>query len=143
MSNDLSFLRLLIVDDEPAITRLLTMLLADANVTQVTAAKSGKEARNFLEFRRNEFDIVICDWNMPDLTGLDLLKWVRTQEPKLPFIMVTSRGDLDSVKSAARHGVSDYLLKPFKREQLHSKLHQQARTLIAASGRNKVFVWPT
>jgi len=143
MANDLSFLRVLIVDDEPAITRLLTMLLADANVTQVTAAKSGKEARNFLEFRRNEVDMVICDWNMPDLTGFDLLKWVRTQDPKMPFIMVTSRGDLDSVKSAARHGVSDYLLKPFKREQLHSKLHQQLKALAGSGTRNKVFVWPT
>lgn len=132
MAVDLSFLRVLVVDDEPAITKLLRMLLADFEVTRVTMAHSGKEAKRFLEFRADEVDLIICDWNMPDVSGLDLLKSVRGSGSEMPFIFVTSRRDLDSVKLARDHGVSDYLLKPFKSEQLRQKLVLHAKNLLAA-----------
>ena len=130
MAVDLSFLRVLVVDDEAAITKLVRMLLADFDVTRVTVAKSGSEAKTFLEFRADEIDVVICDWNMPDLTGLDLLKWVRGTGSRMPFIFLTSRSDLESVRIARDHGVSDYLLKPFKSGQLRQKLILQARNLL-------------
>ena len=130
MAVDLSFLRVLVVDDEAAITKLVRMLLADFDVTRVTVSKSGMEAKRFLEFRGEEIDIVICDWNMPDLSGLDLLKWVRGTGSSMPIIFLTSRSDLESVKVARDHGVSDYLLKPFKSGQLRQKLILQARNLL-------------
>ena len=132
MAIDLSFIRVLVVDDEVAITKLVRMLLADFEVTRVTVAKSGTEAKTFLEFRAEEVDIVICDWNMPDLSGLELLKWVRETGSSMPFIFLTSRSDLESVQMARDHGVSDYLLKPFKAGQLRQKLVLQAQSLLTA-----------
>ena len=122
MEIELSSLRILIVDDDPAITKLIRMLLIDFGVTQVTIAKTGAEAQQILSYRADEIDIIICDWNMPEVTGLDLLKWVRTSDSEIPFIFLTSRRDLESVKTARAHGVTDYLLKPFKSGQLHRKL---------------------
>ncbi len=122
MEVDFLSLRVLVVDDDPAIVKLLRMLLLDFGVTKVTLAKSGKEAQEVLQNRGDEIDFIICDWNMPDVSGMDLLKWVRASDPDLPFIFITSRGDLNSVEAARAQGVTDYLLKPFKSENLRQKL---------------------
>ena len=126
MAVDLSLLRILVVDDEEAITKLMRMLLADFGINRVTIAKSGAEARHYLQLSSGKVDLIICDWNMPELTGLDLLKWIRKSDPDVPFIILTSRRDLESVKTARDHGVSDYLLKPFTAEQLLNKLNLHA-----------------
>lgn len=141
MALDLSPLRVLVVDDEPAITKLISMLLADMGVTRVTISKTGQDAKWVLERRHARIDVVICDWNMPDLSGLDLLKWIRASDSKMPFIFVTSRGDLESVKTASQHGVSDYLLKPFQREQLYNKLVKQSQGLLTPKSPKSVVVW--
>ena len=141
MALDLSPLRVLVVDDEPAITKLVSMLLADMGVTRVTVAKTGQDAKWVLEREHSKIDVVICDWNMPEVSGLDLLQWIRSSDPKLPFIFVTSRGDIESVRTAGQHGVSDYLLKPFKREQLYAKLAKQSRGLLATKKPSSVVVW--
>lgn len=122
MTIDFTALRVLVVDDDAAITKLLRMLLLDFGVTRVTLAKSGQEAKEILQFRGDEFDYIICDWNMPELTGLELLKWVRAGDPDIPFVFLTSRGDLGSVETAQSQGVTDYLLKPFRSEDLRHKL---------------------
>jgi len=79
-------------------------------------------------------DMVICDWNMPKMNGLEVLQAVRNCEDTktLPFLMVTSSSELARVKEAASHGVSDYLIKPFKSLQLGQKVIQ----LISESTHN-------
>jgi YesN/AraC family two-component response regulator len=119
----------LIVDDEPSVTRLLKTLLSDMQVTQVFTAEDGREALNFLGEMGLGIDVIICDWNMPNMTGLDLLKQVRTVDNDVRFVMMTGRGDLDSVKVARDHGIDSYLRKPFSPEQLQKKLQTSCRGL--------------
>lgn len=128
---DLSDLTVLVVDDESSVTRLVRMMLSDMGVTQVFTAKNGKEALDLLgEFQEN-IDIVICDWNMPNISGIGLLKQIRTDDPDLPFLMLTARADIASVKDARDYGVTDYLRKPFSAETMKKKLTMHARSLAA------------
>ena len=129
---NLSDLTVLVVDDESSVTRLVRMMLSDMGVTQVFTAKNGKEALDLLgEFQEN-IDIVICDWNMPTISGIDLLRQIRTVDPDLPFLMLTARADMASVKDARDYGVTDYLRKPFSAETVQKKLTMHARRLAAA-----------
>jgi hypothetical protein len=70
------------------------------------------------------FDLVLCDWEMPEMSGLELLTWCRQQDnlKTMPFIMVTSRGDKENVIQAIQAGVSDFIGKPFTNEQLLTKV---------------------
>lgn len=128
---DLSDLTVLVVDDEIAVSRLVKMMLRDLDVTQVFTAKDGKEALELLGEMQESVNIVICDWNMPHVNGLEVLKQIRTVDPDLPFLMLTARADISSVKEARDHGVSDYLRKPFSAEQLKKKLTMHGRRLAA------------
>lgn len=82
----------------------------------------GVEGLKFME--SHPVDLVICDWNMPKISGLEVLQTVRSCEDTktLPFLMVTSSSELERVKSAVESGVSDYLIKPFKPAQFGQKV---------------------
>jgi hypothetical protein len=75
---------------------------------------------------RETFDLVLCDWEMPEMSGLELLTWCREQPhlKAMPFVMVTSRGDKENVVQAIQAGVSGYVSKPFTNEQLLNKVKQ-------------------
>ncbi|WP_312145904.1 response regulator, partial [Stutzerimonas kunmingensis] len=75
---------------------------------------------------RERFDLILCDWEMPEMSGLELLTWCRSQDSlkTTPFIMVTSRGDKENVVQAIQAGVSDFIGKPFSNEQLTSKVRK-------------------
>jgi CheY-like chemotaxis protein len=126
--NDLT---ILVVDDESSVTRLVRMMLSDMGVTQVFTAKNGKEALDLLGEFQEDIDIIICDWNMPTISGLDLLRQIRTVDPDLPFLMLTARADIASVKDARDYGVTDYLRKPFSAETMQKKITMHARSLAA------------
>ncbi|BAP42561.1 response regulator [Pseudomonas sp. 21LCFQ02] len=86
-------------------------------------AVNGRKAQVMLS--REAFDLILCDWEMPEMSGLELLEWCRQQENYLktvPFIMVTSRGDKENVVQAIQAGVSDFVGKPFTNEQLLTKV---------------------
>jgi len=113
----------LVVDDAPFIRDLIKKALrSHLPGLQIEEAVNGSKARQLLS--RVAFDLVLCDWEMPELSGLELLQWFRAQpgQEKTPFIMVTSRGDRDNVVQAIQAGVSDYVGKPFSNEQLISKV---------------------
>lgn len=115
----------LVVDDAPFIRDLIKKALRSYFPgLQIEEAVNGSKARQLLS--RSSFDLVLCDWEMPELSGLELLQWFRTQpgQEKTPFIMVTSRGDRDNVVQAIQAGVSDYVGKPFSNEQLISKVNK-------------------
>lgn len=85
---------------------------------------NGKKAQTIL--MRESFDLVLCDWEMPEMSGLELLTWCREQAhlKAMPFVMVTSRGDKENVVQAIQAGVSGYVSKPFTNEQLLNKVKQ-------------------
>ena len=76
------------------------------------------------ELKKNKVDLIISDWNMPNMTELEFLKAVRSDESfkKIPFVMVTAEGKKDNVMEAAKAGVSNYVVKPFTPETLEEKL---------------------
>ncbi|MBX8483275.1 response regulator [Pseudomonas cichorii] len=86
-------------------------------------AVNGRKAQTLLV--RETFDLILCDWEMPEMSGLELLAWCREQDSYLktvPFIMVTSRGDKENVVQAIQAGVTDFVGKPFTNEQLLTKV---------------------
>lgn len=119
----MSKLNVLVVDDAPFIRDLIKKGLRNLfpGLT-VDEAADGRRAQTMLGKQR--FDLILCDWEMPGMTGLELLSWFRAQPDHkgVPFIMVTSRGDKENVVQAIQAGVSDYMGKPFSNEQLAAKV---------------------
>lgn len=113
----------LIVDDAPFIRDLVKKALrGQFPGLQIEEAVNGRKAQQVLS--RQGFDLILCDWEMPEMSGLELLQWFRGQpgSEKTPFIMVTSRGDKENVIEAIQSGVSDYIGKPFTNDQLSAKV---------------------
>lgn len=119
----MSKVSVLVVDDAPFIRDLVKKCLRNYFPGIVIEdAVNGRKAQTLLS--RQAFDLVLCDWEMPEMSGLELLTWCRQQESMktLPFIMVTSRGDKENVVQAIQAGVSDFVGKPFTNEQLLTKV---------------------
>ncbi|MFA6020221.1 MAG: response regulator [Rhodospirillales bacterium] len=114
-------LRVLIVDDNEYILNLVKMVITDLGVADSFFARDAIEAMKVLESSAN-VNFVICDWNMPGLTGLEFLRKLRSDGNKIPFVMLTARADEGSVVQAKEIGVDAYLVKPFAPIQLEKKL---------------------
>jgi two-component system chemotaxis response regulator CheY len=115
-------IRVLIVDDNEYILRLIRMVVTDLGVAHSAIARDAVEAMKVLSGTNEGINLIICDWNMPGITGLEFLRKVRTDYPAMPFIMLTARSDEGSVVLAKEVGVSAYLVKPFSPLQLEKKL---------------------
>ena len=121
----MSKVSVLVVDDASFIRDLVKKCLRNYFPgIKIEDAVNGRKAQAILA--REPFDLVLCDWEMPEMSGLELLSWCRQQEnlKGLPFVMVTSRGDKDNVVQAIQAGVSGYVSKPFTNEQLLTKVKQ-------------------
>ncbi|NQD96965.1 response regulator, partial [Pseudomonas sp. CrR25] len=119
----MSKVSVLVVDDATFIRDLVKKGLRDHFPgVQIEEAINGRKAQQLLT--RLNIDLILCDWEMPELSGLELLSWCREQDAlkSIPFIMVTSRGDKDNVVQAIQAGVSDFIGKPFSNEQLVTKV---------------------
>jgi len=119
---------ILIVDDMTAIRTLVRTQLQTFELANSCEAEDGAQAWHLLEERyrkQSPLDIIICDWNMPKMSGLELLKRVRGDErfSKIPFIMLTAQNETEEVMAAIELGVSEYIIKPFNAEQLHKKMN--------------------
>lgn len=119
---DITWLNILVVEDEPQVMRTIREMLRDSGVTQSFSAKDGREALDFLRSYGETPHLVIADWNMPRMTGIELLTEVRTAGLDIAFLLLTGRADRESVIEAKQQGVSAYLKKPFSAEQLRTKL---------------------
>jgi two-component system, chemotaxis family, chemotaxis protein CheY len=100
-------------------------------VTQVFDAPDGRQALNFLDSAFDMVDVVICDWNMPHMTGVELLRQLRTVSPDTPFLMVSGRADKESIMEAKNSGVTAYIRKPFSVHQLEAKLRIMLQRMAA------------
>ncbi|WP_455884236.1 response regulator [Pseudomonas spelaei] len=121
----MSKVSVLVVDDASFIRDLVKKCLRNYFPgIKLEDAVNGKKAQTIL--MRETFDLVLCDWEMPEMSGLELLTWCREQPhlKAMPFVMVTSRGDKENVVQAIQAGVSGYVSKPFTNEQLLNKVKQ-------------------
>jgi len=121
----MSKVSVLVVDDASFIRDLVRKCLRNYFPgIRIEDAINGKKAQTLLT--KEVFDLVLCDWEMPEMSGLELLTWCREQDnlKTMPFVMVTSRGDKENVIQAIQAGVSGYVSKPFNNEQLLTKVKQ-------------------
>ncbi len=118
---DLS-IKILIVDDFATMRRILKNILKQLGFTNISEADDGSTALE--QLKKNQFDLIISDWNMPKMSGLDLLKSVRGMNEckDIPFLMVTAEAQKQNVIEAVQAGVSNYVVKPFTAEQISDKL---------------------
>ena len=119
----MSKVNVLIVDDASFIRDLMKKgLRSQFPGIQLEEAVNGRKAQQIIAAQG--FDLILCDWEMPEMSGLELLSWFRQQAEykAVPFIMVTSRGDKENVVQAIQAGVTDYIGKPFTQEQLITKV---------------------
>ena len=128
-----SRLRFLIVDDELHIRKIIKAVCTAMGVGDVIEAADGRSALEWLtsgkilrklEGNNRRFDLVICDWMMPEMTGIELLRSVRKNKnlTNIPFLMLTAENDRTKVLSAIEEGVSDYVVKPFTADVLEQKI---------------------
>ena len=115
-------MRVLVADDSSTMRKIILRSLQAEGITDITEAADGAEA--VAVFKPGEFDMVLTDWNMPGLTGLEVLQQIRAVDPKVPVIMVTTEAEKSRVLQAIQAGVTDYLVKPFTADTLREKLQK-------------------
>lgn len=132
MDTILSNLKILIVEDQPESRMALKNILDELGVREVFEADDGRAGVQFVGESGNGIDLVLCDWNMPVMSGIDFFRHVRGQGNAVPFLMITGRGDHNSVMEARSTGVNGYIRKPFSPQQIEAKLRILATRLKAA-----------
>jgi len=134
-------LRVLVVDDAAFVRDLVKKAVRDTYPgCEINEAVDGRKAITLLNQR--EINLVLCDWEMPEMSGIEVLEWMRADEryKKTPFMMITSRGDRDHVVKAVQSGVSDYIGKPFTRENFVAKVSKVvAKSLGIKPGEGPAF----
>lgn len=114
---------ILIVDDNKTMLRIVRNLLIQLNLNNIDEATDGKMALD--KAREKSFGLIISDWNMEPMTGLEFLKQLRAGNDPVkstPFIMVTAESKTDNIIAAKQAGVNNYIVKPFSAETLKSKI---------------------
>lgn len=115
-------MKILVVDDYKTMIRILTNLLKQLGFSDIEDASDGGAA--LLKLRNGSFDLIVSDWNMEPMTGLDLLREVRADAKMkdTAFLMVTAESKTENVIAAKEAGVNNYIVKPFNAETLKGKL---------------------
>ena len=115
-------MKILVVDDSATMRRIVSNVLSMLGFANITTAINGKEALQALG--SDDFDLVVSDWKMEPINGLDLLKKIRGDEKlkDLPFIMLSAESDKRSIIETINNGVSEYIVKPFSKETLKGKI---------------------
>ena len=115
-------MKILTVDDFSTMRRIIKNMLRQLGYTNIVEAADGSEALSLLQ--REKVDFVISDWNMPNMSGLDLLKAIRADDnlKPLPVLLVTAEALKENVVEALKAGVNNYVIKPFTAETLKEKI---------------------
>ena len=129
-------MKILVVDDFSTMRRIVRNLLVELGFTNtlIQEAEDGTAALAML--RAQPFDLVVTDWNMPNMTGIDLLRAIRADAglKSMPVLMVTAEHNRDQIIAAAQSGVNGYVVKPFTAVTLKEKLDKIFERLAAAAG---------
>lgn len=113
----------LLVEDDSNVRLSIKAMLQEMGISNISEAADGVEALRLIEGDpKKGFGFVVCDWNMPKKTGLELLRDVRETNKKTPFLMITARANKDSVALAKKHDVTAYIVKPFTFNELKAKV---------------------
>lgn len=125
-------MRFLVVDDFSTMRRIVCNLLKELGFTNLDEAEDGNVALSKL--RSDKYDFVVSDWNMPNMTGIDLLRNIRGDEAlkHLPVLMVTAEAKKENIIEAAKAGASGYVVKPFTAATLDEKLQKIFKSMETA-----------
>ncbi len=117
-------MKVLIVDDFATMRRILKNILRQIGFTNISEADNGRNALK--ELKKGDYGLVLCDWNMPEVSGIDLLKSMKSDDSLkgIPFIMVTAEAQKENIIEAVKAGVSSYIVKPFTAETVGEKLNK-------------------
>ena len=117
-------MKILVVDDFSTRRRIVKNILRQLNFVNIIESDDGSTALEVLQ--REKIDLVISDWNMPKMTGLELLKVLKADDAlkHIPFLMVTAEAQQENIIEAVKSGVSNYIVKPFTAETLSQKINQ-------------------
>jgi two-component system chemotaxis response regulator CheY len=134
MSADWSTLNVLVAEDMGSMRMLIKATLKSLGVTEINTVPDGGAAIKALESER--YDLVLCDWDMPGASGLEVLQSARGSEtnPKVPFVMLTGNTQQEHVSQAIQAGVDDFVAKPFKTETLEEKIEQLLKKVAGVAG---------
>ena len=116
-------MKVLVADDSGVMRKIIIRSLAAVGITEVVEAADGAEGWEKLQ-DATQLTLVLTDWNMPNVTGLDFLRKIRESGSDLPVIMVTTEAEKAKVIEAIQAGVTDYLCKPFESDELREKLEK-------------------
>jgi two-component system chemotaxis response regulator CheY len=116
--------RILIADDMATMRKVVTKVCKEAGFNDITEAADGNQAWDALLNANPPIGVILSDWNMPNCTGLELLKRVRADHrlKKTPFILVTAEAEKHQIMEAVKAGVDQYVVKPFSKDDLNAKL---------------------
>jgi two-component system chemotaxis response regulator CheY len=120
-------MKALVVDDSLTIRRIIIKALGIVGVSDTVEAGDGAEAVKIAG--EQSFDLILLDWNMPKMSGIDVLRTLRQGGNKTPVVMVTTEAEKSRVIEAIKTGANEYLIKPFSPDQLAAKV----RTLVGAA----------
>ena len=115
-------INILIVDDYKTMLRIIHSLLTQLGFNNIDEASDGSMAIRMI--KEKKYELIISDWNMKPMTGIELLKNVRANEniKNTPFLMITAESKIENIMAAKQAGVSNYIVKPFNAETLKTKL---------------------
>lgn len=141
MSHTEKNFRILVVDDFEMGRQIMKSALHDLGFSNIEEAEDGKQAVDVLNdaaAKNNPFAMVFCDWNMPELNGLQVLQIVRKDAvySKIPFVMVTAESDQESIVMALSSGATDYIVKPITHEVLKIKIERMVGKMQAAPAKS-------
>ncbi len=120
-------IQILVVDDFPTMRKIVKGVLKQLGYSNVTEAEDGSQASKILE-TNNQIEFIVSDWNMPHMTGIELLKWVRSSKEEriknIPFLMITAEADKAFIIEAVKSGVNNYIVKPFNAATMKEKIEK-------------------
>lgn len=119
-------MRFMLVDDSSTMRKIQRRTLEKMGYQEVIEAEDGQQGLQMME--ASPPDIVITDWNMPNMNGLELVKAIRSNNKTIPIIMITTEAEKSKVVEAIKAGVSDYLIKPFTPDVLTQKVRKLTGT---------------
>jgi two-component system, chemotaxis family, chemotaxis protein CheY len=122
-------MKVLVVDDFATMRKIIKNVLKQISLENVVEAENGKHALDIL--KKEEIDLIISDWIMPEMTGIDFLKACKQDDgiKNVPFLMVTAEAQKDCIMEAIKSGVDNYIVKPFTPEKLQGAI-DKARARI-------------
>jgi two-component system chemotaxis response regulator CheY len=115
-------MKVLIVDDFATMRRILRNILKQIGFTDINEADDGSTALK--ELKKEKYDLILSDWNMPEMPGIDLINAIRADDELkgIPFVMITAEAQKDNIIGAVKAGVNSYIVKPFTAETIGEKL---------------------